>query len=179
VVAVEDAQLVAGQQRGGRRAQRGQEGADLIGGVTEQGTADGGLGAAQLLVQGLGGDGDPLVPGGSAVGGVDGGAPAQDDVGEQVHRGGEEQLLGLLRLGVAFKQRVEFGRGEDVFQKGASQDAERGLPNEPLQHGREGVHRSSSQAAGEWGCAFLGSRAAADSKAPKPTPVTLRTITPL
>ena len=103
VVAVEDAQVVAGQQRGGRRAQFGQQGADLLGGVAEQGTADGRLGAAQLLVQGLGGDGDPLVPGGRAVGGVDGGAEAQDDSGEQVHSGGEEQLLGLLRLGVAFK----------------------------------------------------------------------------
>ena len=67
------------------------------------------------------------------VGGVDGGPDAADDQAHQVHDRGEEEALGVLLLGDAFKQFIDPRGAEGILHDAARHHRERGILGESLE----------------------------------------------
>ena len=98
-------------------------GAKRVGRRVDQRGRDAGLGAVELVVDGLERGADGL--GVRLVGGVDGGPDAADDGAHQVHDRGEEELAGVLPLGDVLEELVEDPGVQGVLQ-GARAMTEKG-----------------------------------------------------
>ncbi len=98
VVAVQDAHAVARHGLGQQAAEVAEYRLQPLRGVAHQFRGDLTFDAAQLVVHGGEGHGD--VDHAGLVGGTDAGLHVRDHQAHQVHHGREEQVAGVLRLGV-------------------------------------------------------------------------------
>src|SRR5262249_48710891 len=155
VGAVEDAHLVTRPAGHGGGAGGVQQRQQATGPVADQGGGEGGLGAADLAVQGLGGGGGggggagPVRPGGGGSGGgggreggEDGAAAAGDDLQQQPEDRADGEPAGVLGVGVLGEEALEAVGGEGPLEHAADQDRQR-ADNQRGGQLRGGVHGGS------------------------------------
>ena len=105
MIAVEEADAVARQQRRQRGPQRPDGGSDALGRILHQGRGHRQFDVLQLIVNGLIADGELVFE--RAVGSMHRGLLVQHDAQHQVDEGGEEQFVGVLTLGGTGEQLVD------------------------------------------------------------------------
>ncbi|WP_157506806.1 hypothetical protein [Gemmata obscuriglobus] len=132
VAPVDDPHTVPRHRLLGGRAEGRDDRSESGGGVPHQGGPQTWLGAGNLGVHRLAGHpefGRPL-----ADGGVERRLDAADDQPHQIDQLGEEQLAGVLPLGVLGEQLVHGLSRKGVLERRSGHDADRGLGREPIEH---------------------------------------------
>src|SRR6516164_4921547 len=122
VVAVQEFDTVAGQQRGQGSPQGVDDRGDAPCGITDQCGRDGQLDVLELVVDRLVADRELVFQ--LTVGGMDGRLLSENDTTHQLDQGREEQFVGVLMSGMLCEQMVDVLRVEDSLQNSAGHDTD-------------------------------------------------------
>src|SRR4051812_10193730 len=134
MVAVDDAQVVARQDRQSRGLELGKDSGDLGSGVLDQGTRGLQFNALEFVVETINSDGDETLFMELAVGGVDGRMDTADNTGHDIDARRKQEPAAALDLGMLVKDSINFFSREDVLKQPPSHNAEGGAIHEAAEY---------------------------------------------